>query len=419
MTGQPRLGTHNRHVFLDQLFDRAEKDKIDSDFMYLWSLLLAGEAMFKLIVIGMIAGVDDDTEQTGYSLKYRLVRADGIGEWSQVVSEVVQGEASRLLCSDAKVLRNEFTTKTNPGEWQYEAVISLKQVLDKLDVESNELPVKPNLLHWFGLFATLRNKTRGHGATRGDSASTVAEDLFKSLELIRCNLGLFHRPWATIHRQLSGKHLISQIAGDSQAFERVRSGSSSFVDGVYICLDSVRKLDLIYSNRDLRDFFLSNGSFSSSGYELLSYCSDDKQPGDSKSFISSPSKVASETEGHSELLIREKCFSNAPELAPGYIERCELEAQLLDLLIDNRWPVVTLLGRGGIGKTSLALRVLDKVYGGERFEAVVWLSARDVDLQLTGPKPVKPNVLTPLDIRAPRKLLSGLDFGGIMATITQ
>lgn len=392
------LPAQHKHIFLDQLFDRVERDKSDSDFMYFWSLLLTGEAMVKLVALAMLAGMADDTEHTKYSLKYKLVRADGLGEWHNAISDVVKGKASRLLCTDAKEIRNEITLKVGPGEWQYEATSALKSVLNEIGVESNELPLKPSLLHWFGLFATLRNKTRGHGATRSDAASLVSEELRSSLEQIRRNFSLFRRPWAQINRQLSGKYHVTQIAGDCHAFDSARNSSTSLENGIYIYWDSASKVDLIHSHRDLRDFFLANGSFSASGYELLSYCSDDKERGDSSHFLNPPSTASSETEGKSELLIRGSCFSNAPELAPGYIDRKELEAQLLDLLTDTRWPIITLLGRGGIGKTSLALRVLERLYEGNRFDAIVWLSARDVDLQLTGPKPVKPTVLTPQDM---------------------
>src|ERR1700694_685499 len=67
-------------------------------------------------------------------------------------------------------------------------------------------------------------------------------------------------------------------------------------------------------------------------------------------------------------------------------------------LLDDKRHIVTLRGGGRIGKTSLALKVIQKLYSDTRYEAVVWFRARDVDLHLSGPKPVRPLVLTPDDM---------------------
>jgi hypothetical protein len=57
-------------------------------------------------------------------------------------------------------------------------------------------------------------------------------------------------------------------------------------------------------------------------------------------------------------------------------------------------------GSGGIGKTSLALTVLHRIAGTDRFEVLVWFSARDIDLLSQGPKHVTPHVLTEDDVAA-------------------
>ena len=68
--------------------------------------------------------------------------------------------------------------------------------------------------------------------------------------------------------------------------------------------------------------------------------------------------------------------------------------------MDDRRAVVTLLGRGGIGKTSLALSVLPRLYEEEIFDAIVWFSSRDIDLQSSGAKLVTAEVVTKKDISA-------------------
>jgi len=91
-------------------------------------------------------------------------------------------------------------------------------------------------------------------------------------------------------------------------------------------------------------------------------------------------------------------FTNMPPRREGYVRRAVLEAELIDVLQDSRHPVVTLQGRGGVGKTSLALTVLhDVALDGECF-AIVWFSARDIDLLSEGPRVVSADVLATEDV---------------------
>jgi len=71
---------------------------------------------------------------------------------------------------------------------------------------------------------------------------------------------------------------------------------------------------------------------------------------------------------------------------------------LFAALINDRHPIITIRGGGGIGKTSTALKVLHDVAELGRFLAIIWFSARDIDLLPEGPKSVRPHVLTDKDI---------------------
>src|SRR5262249_316165 len=81
-----------------------------------------------------------------------------------------------------------------------------------------------------------------------------------------------------------------------------------------------------------------------------------------------------------------------------YIRRPLLESELHEVLNDDRHPVITLIGRGGIGKTSLAIPVVHQIAHESAFEVIVWFSARDIDLLPEGPKVVSPRVLSQADI---------------------
>ncbi len=64
----------------------------------------------------------------------------------------------------------------------------------------------------------------------------------------------------------------------------------------------------------------------------------------------------------------------------------------------ERFPIVTLLGKGGIGKTTTALKCLHSISKSEEFDLIIWFSSRDIDLSLDGPKAVKSKVFNIQDI---------------------
>jgi hypothetical protein len=91
-------------------------------------------------------------------------------------------------------------------------------------------------------------------------------------------------------------------------------------------------------------------------------------------------------------------WSNLPAVPSGYVKRLRLESDIVDELMNDRHQIVTLVGAGGIGKTSLALTTLYCVAATGRYDVIIWFSARDIDLSPSGPKVVRPHVLTEKDI---------------------
>ncbi|HWX01379.1 hypothetical protein [Collimonas sp.] len=385
------------HRAIDQVLQRVQGAKSDSDFNYFFSLLLAGEALFKTVTLGMIAALVDDKDRNRYRLEYTLARADGLGEWGRVLEDALSGTASQFLLADARTEQAELTRISGPGAWQYEAVVYLKSALDALDIDAEVIPAKSDLKRWFRLFVTLRNKTRGHGATHPSKAGMAADDLEKSISCISQNLSLLRRPWADLHRNYSGKYRVLSISGDSLPFEYLRKEAHHALrNGVYVYFGTFRRVPLVCAGPDLHDFFFANGGLGPKRFEMLSYLTDDKLDGEAADYVIPPGTLpASETQGHGELFPRGECFSNVPDVLEDYVPRPTLEDELRRLLLDDRRPIVTLVGRGGIGKTSLSIKVIHGLYETLRYSAIVWLSARDVDLQFTGPKPVRPQVVSP------------------------
>jgi len=71
-----------------------------------------------------------------------------------------------------------------------------------------------------------------------------------------------------------------------------------------------------------------------------------------------------------------------------------LEEELRTRLLDRNHSIITLHGRGGIGKTSLALKSVHEFASEKnpRFDHIIWFSARDIELKTGGATPVRPTV---------------------------
>lgn len=386
---------------ISHTWTRAHQAKDESDSAYFHELLLVGEVILKSIVAALVAALGDDSDRTRYSHLYRLVRADGIGDWASCAVGIAGGSAVHLLPYDAQSLVRELTEKVNRDDWRHEAVSELHRAYSIVHDGVEPLPGKVDLKRWFTVFAELRNKTRGHGATTLSQSASSVPKLERSFRLLSTHSQFFKLQWAALHRNLSGKYRVVPLSAEAGASSfDVLKGSRDQVlqNGVYVFVDRPRWVELMTSSPDLDDFFYANGAFKERTYELLSYKSNVRRKGDGTSYLLETSSLpSSETEGLVRLEQRGRTFTNLPQVPLNYVSRCDLEKELVDVLTNERHPVVTLVGRGGTGKTSLALSVLDRITSLDCFSAVLWFSARDVDLLTEGPRPVRPSTVTITD----------------------
>ncbi|MCW8329080.1 NB-ARC domain-containing protein [Photobacterium sp. SDRW27] len=387
--------------FLNLLDKKLELACEDSDFTFFFNLLVVGEAITKLSTLIVVSNVSPSVDRHQYRILHGIVRANGIGEWSKAIDDLLVGPASQYLYPEFRPYQTELTKKVSSSEWQAQAVDSLISAMTTLGLEASSPSTKKDLKSWFKLFTELRNKTRGHGAiTSNEKTSDAAYHLANSINLIKSNSSLFKIESAYIKRNLSGKYRVSDLGNGTENFEPLKNKKTySLSDGLYVFIGDFRKIPLIISDSELNDFYIANGSFSSSKYELLSYYSDNKKNNKSAEYLAPTGNLPpSESEGLGELIAKGNCFTNVPTLNYQYIQRQELEDQLYNLLLDDRRTIVTLLGRGGIGKTSLALKVIPRLYSEQRFDSIVWFSSRDIDLKEGGAKLVSANVVSNKDI---------------------
>jgi hypothetical protein len=397
---------------LDLMLARVARYGADSDAALFTELLYAGELILKITTAAFIAAVQDDRESHRYRLLHDLVRADGVGEWARALDEVLAGPTSQQLAASFNDTRRVFTERLGRGNWQQEAVRDIHDVL--IGVHDGVQPIgdKVALRTWFQLFAELRNKTRGHGALTPATCARLVPKLESTIRNICTNNPIFGMSWAYLHRNLSGKYNVIEVGGDQRVFAKLKSAAAAngdnYPDGLYIWGNSCRRVELIYSDMDVSDFFVPNGAFRNGTYELHSLISDSRLKGDASPYLAAASqRPPSETEGKGELNIQGHVFTNLPATAAGYVRRQQLEAEVFAALMNDRHPIVTLVGRGGIGKTSVALSVLCNIAETRRYDVIVWFSARDIDLMMAGAKQVRPQVLTNREIAEEYRVLVG------------
>lgn len=382
--------------------EKLESLKEESDWAYCMGLMEFGEMILKSQVAGMLSAVKDSEERHRYSLEHKAVRASGIGEWVEILDNILIGQAATHLVDEFREVQVEFTKKSKKADWQYRVIDSAYSVLDCLGMNDQNRTGGNSLRNWPLLFTTIRNKGRAHNFPQQQKIPEICVLLEHCFGEITGNSILFNcLEWAFLSRNISGKYNVKYLGKSEKSFDYLKSSNEYGIsDGIYIYWDKPRLVNLIRSSRGTSDYFFPNGGFTNTKYEIISYISNNVERGDATEFSDPPGRLPdSETVGRTQFDVVGSVFSNAPHSIPDYIRRPNLEKEVRDVLINiEQYPIVTLYGRGGIGKTSTALQLARDISELDRYEYIVWFSARDIDLQLSGPKQVNPQILTNEDV---------------------
>jgi len=390
---------------LDKMKRQVESSRTEGDGALYNKLLKTAEVATKFIVSGLVSCLEDHKDRYRYRHKYNLVRADGIGTWGDVATKILTGPSARALHEGVYNESQQLNQrKSDSSTWQYQAVKTLHSALEVMYPPCGDMPQSVKALLWFQYLAHLRNKSNPHASPTSQQYTNAAVYLEESLNILIKNLNIFYRPWAKLIRNQSGKWNVTRVGGDRDEFSELWSENNISLranSGIYLKLDEeYRYVDLVKTDKSAEEYYLPNENFNDNNYELLSYHSNSRRFGDSSEYHTPPDTLPeSETEGHSHLKVVGNTFTNLPHPVSGYVERDELEEEVTDKIIkQERYPIVTLRGRGGIGKTSLALTVLHKISKRPVYDAIFWFSSRDIDLQSSGPKPVSPDIISKYDI---------------------
>ncbi len=394
---------------------RLDVTRSDSDTAVFHDLMYFGEMVVKVTVGGLVAAIKDESDRCRYRQLYRIIRADGLGEWCAVVEDVLTGPPAQHLAAEVRETSRSLNQRVGADTWQFRCISLLSDCLRWIHRDREVLPSRLSGKRWLADFCVLRNSTRGHGALPPRLASKLAPLLEQSIDLFCQNLPLLKMPWAFLHQNLSGRYRVSPMTDSTAPFDYLKKARDApvFSDGVYVHYDRPCLVELIQSDADLSDFFFPNGGFNGKRYELLSYITDTRIFQDAVPYlIPAEGLPPSETQGLGQLEICGDCFGNLPPLAQGYVRRNGLEDELRERLLEEHHPLITLHGPGGIGKTSLALAVLHQIAKETRFQIILWFSARDIELLEEGPKPVQAHMLTARDVAEEYvRLLEPKEFG--------
>ena len=383
---------------IQKILAHAEEEKEESDTAYFHALMYAGEMVFKLAVAGLVAAVRNDKGRHRYRIEHALVRADGLGDWEQALNEVLTGPTAQFLDPAAHPTQNDLLKWRSSDSWQSNCISDISVALESVSLEalqSNNRGVQGR--SWFRAFVRLRNRT-AHGVPSASAKSDACVPLQRSISSLASNLHVFAVPWAHIRQNQSNKYRVSSWGTTNAELEALkREPGFGYPDGVYVGLNDLRKVELVQSNPERTKFWIANGKFNARRrqYETLCYLTNDHRCAEADNYLTPAEELPpSETQGLGRLDLEGQTHHNLPTQPSNYVQRPVLEKELEEQLMSwDRRFVLTLTGRGGIGKTSTALNVLNNLMRSNScpYEVIVWFSARDVDLLVGGPKEVQPH----------------------------
>ena len=384
---------------LDGINKQVQLARDDNNVALFDSLLNQLEFLIKLVTSGLLACVREDKDRQRYSLEYKLVRADNLGDWVGVLTRVLTGPSAELFFTRSQDIKNELNGNIRAEDWRYSVLSQLISAASIVGVERKEVDSRMKLRQFFEIGVQIRNRV-AHGAPTYRQKSDAVGFLDSALQILTQELQLFKIPWAYIHQNQNSTCRIAMFSGDSSCFGYLKERNRETIEnGVYIFLNEPVRVNLLYSGPDLEDIWFPNGKFKTNvnKFDVLSYISNNKHQEDGKKWSEAVESLPkSSTEGEGELGHFGSGFGNVPPLQRAYyIPRPDLVDTVCKELMDSeRHPILTLTGPGGIGKTTITLAALYKLKDDENFpyETVLWISARDIDLLESGPRRVSQRV---------------------------
>jgi hypothetical protein len=363
------------------------------------------ETFVKTLAIVLAAGIRKSSPVVAHKIGYLLARADGLGVWETVIKDCTGQAYAGYLDSDLQELVTWVIKKRTRGEdeWAQQTAKQLAQILDLLGMPETDLPRKLTVRFLLSQLVRVRNKTKAHGAVGADffaKANTIYIDAIRSI-IESCPIVR----WEWLHLSVrQGKNTVRAVRLEGVDPKHLPAAQCESlvpeVDGLHFRSHNRGALfhcgDLVRCNRECSTFYVPNGSYTQAGVaEFLNYGSGAVEHVELPAYLQPPAPMpASVTEGQDELDIFSNVYGNLPQRQEGYVARPAIEHELDIRLRDKNHPILSLHGRGGIGKTSLALQAVHRLSDetSPLFEHILWMSARDLELKMSGATDVRRHV---------------------------
>lgn len=357
------------------------------------AILYCGEAAIKYGALVVISALNDFNPQKGkLILRDTLNRGNGLGTWITLKENSLLALNRRTERSYRDIAKF-YSEKNKALEYIDFKSQAIAELIEDISHDHQEFGKKRLDVERFVVF--LRNKI-AHGA-KGDSFYAAHNSIiYDSITKYAISVSEFldsicHfidiRQRGNIQRKivLSGLDLIEI---NSDELEREGISLNFLTEDIY-----VKVAPIYHWDRTNNSFYLPNSELDKKGsLEVIDYYTGNTRriiiPSDS---IANRATEKSHTAGGSALIVGDNSFHNLPDLQSGYISRPKLEFSLNKVLKDRKRRIITLQGRGGAGKTTLALRVAQQIASDEnisadgRFDILIWLSSRNIDLLSEGP----------------------------------
>ena len=398
--------------------DRNTREKADSGSAYCDSLLNSCEFIIRHLSALLCASLphSEAGESIRYRTEYELFRTSGIGDWSRHAQQLLAGPNFSLLTKEIPEggLQGSLSIFTRPvkgheDQWIVEVVIAFRNCLRIIGEEPNTSK-SIKLIEFINEFPRLRNKMDAHGAPTSNEKSRIADELEVIVENLIVHVSILQLAIVRVdfskQSGIRDSRVLDVVGNESPVVrESLKNGflPKSQESGLFVVLPSgIRRINLLYSETDLLDFFYANGNYKEQHQtaEFLSYVTNGRKRIKCTEWSSVPLGVSeSVTAGTRNLRFIGTVLTNLPQVDMSpYVRRPKLEKELIEELSAPYRRVITLKGIGGVGKTTLALSVVNELCEAEKFDVVIWASARDLDLVEDTSRQVKPSIQSTQDL---------------------
>ena len=402
---------------------RAREERAGS-MQHFHSVLLLAEAVLKLHTAVAVSLVGNFEQGTARQLGFDLIRTSGSGLWTAAVRSSMErlskyhaATHNEELASWLLELNTWLLRKRKRGDADVLAVLLGDLRAFRAELAQSPVGAPPSSpgtpLEVIELLVEVRNKTTAHGGYSADFYEAHIPTVDIPTQWLIGNTPLWQSDLA-VSLNRGGQTLARCLRGSEPT--KVFAAPDTIAAGRSICLlpgGSVQELvPLIEIDVSDNQTYLANGSWrdSDSTAEFLCHSLEAQLPGQGKRRVEAPDYAIrpaaappSDTEELGALKLEAGVAPhNLPLATASYVPRPYLEDRLRPILRDTqRRHLVTVRGHGGIGKTSLTLALCHELVllGSDcPYDAVIWLSARDVDLTARGPKDVRRSTGTIEDV---------------------